>query len=191
MDLSNRRMWWVTAWEITWEAENSGREIHSGDQGINTEKENYKALFVVQGHLNEDKPYLVHASSNLKQDTVRMLFELASLVGLEIWGQDISQAYLQRSSEVMREVYMDPKSKEFNLKPGQILKLIKTLYSLPDSGDRWHHALKDSMVKKMKMLPTIGDLGLYFKHIGERMDDLIETGNENFKKFSKLNPENI
>lgn len=50
----------------------------------NTKEERYKARLVVQGHRDRHKPYLVHASPNLKQDTVRMIISLASIMGFEL-----------------------------------------------------------------------------------------------------------
>lgn len=154
----------------------------------NTKEERYKASFVMQGHLDKDKPYLVHTSPNLRQEAVRMLFAITSLMGFELWTQYISQPYLQGSSEVMHEVFMDPKSKEFRLQPGQLLKPMKPLYGLSDSGDRWHHTLKEHF-----LMPTTGDLSLYPKHIGKRLiglsgvyvDDLIETGSPELKRFAE------
>lgn len=39
-----------------------------------TSDERYKARFIVQGHRDEDKKYLVNASPNLMQDSVKLIF---------------------------------------------------------------------------------------------------------------------
>lgn len=116
---------------------------------LDTAEESYKAIFVVQGHLDRDKPFLVHASPNLRQDSVRMMFAIASLIGFRVWTEDISQAYFQDSAEVMQQVYMDPRRKEFHLKPGDILQLMKPLYELADSVHRWHHTMKHHFLNDM------------------------------------------
>ena len=59
----------------------------------NTREEIYKARFVVQGHRDRDKAFLVHASPNLRQESVRPLFAIASIMGFSVWNQDTSQAY--------------------------------------------------------------------------------------------------
>lgn len=88
---------------------------------------------------------------------------------------------------------MDPKGNDFRLNSNQLLKPMKPLYGLADSGDRWHHSLQKLSTSTLKMKPGTGDLSLYSKHIGERLmgvsgvyvDDLIETGSESFKRFTE------
>ena len=157
-----------------------------------TKEEVYKARFVVQGHRDRDKAILVHASPNLRQESVRLLFAIASIMGFSVWTQDISQAYLQGSTELMREIFIEP-SREFQLSPNQLFKLMKPLYGLSDSGDRWHYTLRKHFIEDLSMKPTTGDLSLYVKHIsgqlsglsGVYVDDLIEAGSKEFSNFTK------
>ena len=58
-------------------------------------EEVYNARFIVQWHLHRDEACLVHGSSNFRQESVRLLFSIASIMGVPVWIQDISQAYLQ------------------------------------------------------------------------------------------------
>ena len=99
------------------------------------------------------------------------MFAIASIIGFSVWAQDISQAYLQESTEPMREVFIEP-TEEFQFSPNQLFKLMIPLYGLSDSGDRWHHTLRKHLIEDLSMGPTTGDLSLYAKHIAGRLSGL-------------------
>lgn len=69
----------------------------------------------------------------------------------------MSKAYLQGGDNLQREVFVKPPA-EFELKINQILKLMKLLYELTDSGDYWHHTLNRYLRDDMEMSPTTRDL---------------------------------
>jgi hypothetical protein len=56
---------------------------------IGTERERYKARFVVQGHRDKDKTSMVHHSTTAKQHSTRLLIGLAAIFGCRICTHDV------------------------------------------------------------------------------------------------------
>ena len=91
-----------------------------------------------------------------------------------------------------REIFIET-TKEFQLSPNKLFKLMKPLYGLSDSGDRWHYTLRMHFIEDLAMKPTTGGLSLYAKHIagqlsglsGVYVDDLIEAGSKEFSNFTE------
>jgi len=104
------------------------------DEGTN--KEVWKARYVVQGFRDKMKTSLVHDNATARPHSTRILVGLASSFGFRLFSTDVTQAYLQSSENLTRDVYIRP-SKEFGLKPDTMLNLLKPLYGLSDSGNYW------------------------------------------------------
>ena len=154
----------------------------------NTDDEVHKARFVVQGHTDNEMNLLVHNSTNLRQGSISVLVAIAAVFGFRLWSQDVSQAYLQSAYKLMREVFVKP-TKQFRLPPGRLLRLLKPLYGLSDSGDYWHSTFSNHLINDLRMTKTAGDLSLFIKVVdgklrgmtGAYVDDTIGTGDEEFE----------
>lgn len=156
-----------------------------------TPKERWKARFVVQGHRDKMKRSLVHDSPNAKQQSTRLVVGLASVFGFRLFSTDVTQAYLQSADELMRDVYVKP-TKEFELGEDQILKLMKPLYGLADSGDYWGKTFSSHLRDELGMQLTTGDGALFFKHLDKKLqgvcatfvDDTLQAGNKEFQDLA-------
>lgn len=152
-----------------------------------SDEEVFKARFVVQGHRDKEKNLLIHQSTILRQSSLRTVTALAAIFGFRVWSQDVSQAYMQSMDRLMRDVYIRP-TKEFRLSGDQLLKLLKPLYGLSDSGDYWDVTMTNHLKEDLGMVQTALDISLFFKKIGERLvgisgtyvDDGIHAGTEEF-----------
>ena len=65
--------------------------IKSTDDG----KIKYKARYVIGGHRDKYKDLMVHSTSTLQPQSVRLLLALAAIFEFDIWTSDVRQAYLQ------------------------------------------------------------------------------------------------
>lgn len=150
---------------------------------VGTDEERYKSRFVVQGHRDKDKPSLVHSSSNLRQDSTRVILAISSMMKFPIWTQDVSQAYLLGSNGQMRDFYIRDKENKYQLKDDELLKFVRPLYGLSDSGDRWFHVYREHHLQDLGMVNTIGDISFYWKKVdgklcglsGAYVDDTLQS----------------
>ena len=88
-----------------------------------TAQELAKARLVVQGHTDREKFNVVHDSTTLHQRSIRIIVSLAGMFGFDVWAHDITQAYLQSESPLLRKVYLRPPA-ELHLPKGRLLRLI-------------------------------------------------------------------
>ncbi len=120
-------------WEILLKEDvKHGSYIISGSfliavKDVETENPIFKARFVAHGHHDAEKQNLVHDSTKGRQSSVRLLIALAAIMGFDVWTADISQAYLQSASKLLREVYLRP-NKHLQAPSGYMLEFIRPLY---------------------------------------------------------------
>lgn len=158
---------------------------------IETDKPFYKARFVVQGHRDREKDNLVHNSTTVRHSSIRTMVAMAALFGFRIWTQDVTNAYIQSASQLLREVYLRP-SKEFELESTHVLKLLRPLYGLADSGDYWNATYSDHIRKDLNMELSATDMSFFFKKVrgkicgllGTYVDDTIFCGDKQFEDIT-------
>lgn len=122
-----------------------------------------------------------------------MLLSIAALFEFNVWSQDVIQAYVQAAEKIMGEIYIIP-TKDFKLSKDVLLKLLKPLYGLCDSGDSWHSTFTQHLKDDLLMTPTLSDSELFFKVIngeisgliGTYVDDSISAGNKTFEECSTI-----
>ena len=160
-------------------------------KNVGSKDELYKARFVVQGHKDSEKMYLIHNASTLKQSSTRLIASIASTFSFRIFSHDISQAYLQSMDKLTRDVYIKP-PKELKLEGDEVLKLLKPLYGLSDSGDYWKKTFHLHMRDDLHMHTLTGDpCFFYYKSEGKLsgvagtfVDDSLLAGDKNFQSHS-------
>ena len=158
-----------------------------------TTNERYKARFVVQGHKDREKEYIVHTSRTIRHKNIRIMLTItASLDEYTIWLQDVTQAYIQ-GYDLQRDVYITP-SDEFKLPKDMYLKLLKPLYGLSESGHSWFQKYTNFLKEDLKLTATDGDQSFLFKKkpktdelqgtLAVYVDDTLASGNKEFLKLT-------
>ena len=57
----------------------------------------FKARYVIGGHRDKSKDFMVHSTTTLQPQSIRLLLGLAATFGFKVWTADVRQAYLQSS----------------------------------------------------------------------------------------------
>lgn len=135
----------------------------------------------------------MNTANTIRQHSIRVVVTIASLFGYDIWTQDVSQAYLQASESLKREIYVRPPV-EFQLSSDKLLRLDKPLYGLSDAGDYWHETFAKHLKGELRMNSTTGYLSLYIRRdkkgiagvIGSYVYDTISTGTKDFAQESLI-----
>ena len=148
----------------------------------------YKARLVLVGHRDREKWSVIHNTYNLKQSSIRLILALATILGFDVWSLDVKQAYLQAASTLRRKLFVKPEFIE--LKPGELLQVVKPLYGLTESGDFWCETTHIFHVDKLRMKQSTRDFVLFFRRAmnklisisGSYVDDLLQTGTQEEKK---------
>lgn len=170
-----------------------------------TLEELYKARITAGGHMDDMKELMIHSSVNLKHGSVRMITSTAANKRWKLWSKDADQAFAQ-CDEMMRTVVLMP-APEFKLPPRTLLRILKFLYGLSESGDAWHQKLKNKIIRKLKMRMITGDQALFYHTteaeksgqeegncdglLGTYVEDILFSGTEKFEKHTKKLDEKI
>ena len=197
--LIERGTWKVVLREEIPEGSNiiNGRFVMS-IKDVETNKPYFKARFVAQGHRDKEKSMLVHNTTTVRQSSIRILLSLAACFGFQIWTIDVNNAYLQSASKLMRDVYLKP-GKEFEIPCGHLLKLLRPLYGLADSGDYWNETFAHHIKSDLKMQSTAQDISFFFYKArkklkglaGTYVDDALFAGDEDFIAHTDKTSENF
>lgn len=98
-------------------------------------KEKFKARYVLSGHRDRSKAFMVHTSKTLKPASIRLMLPCASTLGFQMWTRDVREAYQQSLSQ--GSIFISRPCPEFSLDPDECLQLLKPLYGLCEFVN-WH-----------------------------------------------------
>jgi Reverse transcriptase (RNA-dependent DNA polymerase) len=137
----------------------------------------------------------VHDGNNLRQSSLRLIMAVAAVFGFDVWSEDIRQAYLQAAEPLLRDVYIRPPS--MSLGTRELLKLLRPLYGLSESGDYLAETLQDHHLRDLRMNRATGDFAVFFRRIADRLiglsatyvDDIFRAGNNDIKEESQRTAE--
>ncbi len=120
------------------------------------------------------KNQLIHNSTTAHQSSVRLLVALASVMGFGLWTEDISQAYMKSASELFREVYLRP-NPQLHIPAVCVLKLLRLLFGLADSGDYWHAKFSIHLTDDLGMKAVASDMLLFLRRARWKISSLLAS----------------
>ena len=124
-------------------------------------EDTYKARYVVVGHLDITKNYLINGAQTIQCISCSHNSGCGEDQKVSrIRAVDVKIAYLQSDKLFIRKIFITYTAHEFELSAEECLELLKPIYSLADSGDEWHRTLDDNVQFDLKMNPTIIDPSL-------------------------------
>ena len=106
---------------------------------------------------------------------------------MAVYLRDISQAYIQSTTHLNREIFIHP-PRELGLSKDSILQVVKPLYGVPEAGNHWFQTYHDHHTKELKMTQSTYDPCLLhtstngFGLVGLQTDDTLFLANPEFAR---------
>jgi Reverse transcriptase (RNA-dependent DNA polymerase) len=127
----------------------------------------YMVIFTVGGHKDRLKHSIVQTASTLSQAIIRMLLAVASILDMNVWCEDIKQAYIQSAQRLRRKIFIKPDI--LQLGKNEFLQLLLPLYGLTEAGDYWTQTLVDHCVGQVQFTQSETDPSFFFRHVGKTL----------------------
>lgn len=96
------------------------------------------------------KKFLVHNIFVARQHKPKMLVGVAAVFSFRIFSKNFSQAYIQRSEELQRNI-LDDSQKELNLGQDQLVRLLKPLHRLSERGECCERTFRNHLEEQFGM----------------------------------------
>jgi len=161
-----------------------------------TEVEKAKVRFVLQGHMDKDKPFVVHNVPTPRQSSTRIFVSTSAKEGFRLFLHDVNQAYLQSRDALTKPIYLKFRPKDaqfFDLDDMHVLRLKRPLYGYCEVGNYWNATARAHVKDDLQMTPLSGDQALIIKedHQGVQgllnlcTDDFLQGGNAAFQELTQ------
>lgn len=158
-----------------------------------TDKAFEKSRLVVQAYNDLNKDLVLTQSPTIQRVSQRLIVCLAAVLQNDDTGlylRDVTQAYVQSTSELNRDFYIRPPPElatMLGIKANSdcILKVIKPLYGVPEAGNHWFATYHGHHVDRLGMTQSTYDACLLYKSdplgiVGLQTDDTLILGTTSF-----------
>lgn len=156
-----------------------------------TEKAYEKSRLVVQAYNDRDKTLILTESPTIQRVSQRLIICLAAVLGSDrasLYLRDVTQAYVQSTSELNREFFIRPPPElatVLGAPPDCILKVMKPLYGVPEAGNHWFATYHKHHTERLGMSESTYDSCLLYKNepfavVGLQTDDTLILASDEF-----------
>jgi len=163
-----------------------------------------KARFVAGGHMTDPPAESVY-SSIVTRESVRIMFLIAALNGLDLLGANVQNAYI--NAKTSERVYTTA-GPEFGSNQGRPAVIVSALYGLKSSGARWRDQFA-SILKELGFVNSRADPNVwmqkatkpdglkYWEYVLCYVDDILAISHQpqlimdDISKFVKFKPGSI
>lgn len=146
-----------------------------------------KSRFCVAA-FNDKNHGLFTAAPTVKRISIRLMVSISASFGFSLFTRDVKKAFVMSKTSLRRPVYMHP-PKEMKLPPGQLLKVMRTLYGMPEAPMHWFKTYSDYHRDELRMKQIPIDPCLWYRKdhhklsgvLALQVDDTLYGGNPKFK----------
>ncbi|KAI0991966.1 hypothetical protein K3495_g16220, partial [Podosphaera aphanis] len=172
-----------------------------------------KSRLVIQAYNDKNKADILTQSPTIQRASQRIIICIASSTSYSLHLRDVSQAYVQSTTNLNRKIFAKPPKEILHTLPqNSILHIKKPLYGIPEAGTHWFQTYQKHHIEKLSMVQSTFDPCLLhteksdlFGVVGIQTDDTLFTGNDKFvnlenneiikakiltKPVQKLHPDN-
>jgi len=163
-----------------------------------TDKAFEKSRLVVQAYNDAEKELVLTQSPTIQRVSQYLILCIAAMKSLEaqLFLRDISQAYVQSTTNLNREFYVRPPrelSEELGINKDSVLKVVKPLYGVPEAGNHWFKTYHSHHIQQLNMEQSTYDPCLLYSNnpfgiVGLQTDDTLFLADNTFagKEQSEL-----
>jgi hypothetical protein len=152
-----------------------------------TDKAFEKSRLVVQAYNDQEKELVLTQSPTIQRVSQRLILCIAATGHHELYLRDISQAYVQSTTNLNREFYVRPPKElqnQLGLDRSSVLKILKPLYGVPEAGNHWFKTYHEHHINKLQMEQSTFDPCLLhsndpFGLVGLQTDDTLLLASKN------------
>ena len=150
-----------------------------------------KSRLVVQAYNDLNKDLVLTQSPTIQRVSQRLIICMAATLrneGIELYLRDITQAYVQSTSDLNRDFYIRPPVELIKLLDAPadcILKVMKPLYGAPEAGNHWFAIYHAHHLDRLGMTESTYDPCLLYRTdplglVGMQTDDTLMLASDQF-----------
>jgi hypothetical protein len=147
-----------------------------------------KSRLVVQAYNDQEKELVLTQSPTIQRVSQRLILCITAIGRHELHLRDISQAYIQSTTNLNRDFYVRPPKElqnQLGLSEGSVLKVLKPLYGVPEAGNLWFRTYHEYHISKLQIQQSTFDPCLLhctgpFGLVGLQTDDTLILASQEF-----------